>query len=119
MCQGTYIYHKLFNEEILCNFYVHIDVKIQCRINCSIHPEGSATKLIMAYLCLGCIPGTNSISDMSPVQLFCSGKSTHTSVPFLLMERTTPTLWWVTEPHLYLTEQIHIMYVKYIGLTEA
>lgn len=61
----------------------------------------------MAHLCLGCIPGTSSISDMSPVQLFCSGKSTHTSVPFLLMERTTPTLWWVTEPHLYLTEQIH------------
>ncbi len=54
------------------------------------------------YLCLGWNPGTTSISEMSPVQLFCSGKSTHTSVPFLLIERTTPTLWWVTDPHLYL-----------------
>ena len=54
------------------------------------------------YFCLGWIPGTISISAINPVQLLCSGKSTHTSSPFLLTERTTPTLVWVTQPHLYL-----------------
>ena len=35
------------------------------------------------HVCLGCVPGTSSISEMTPVQLLCSGKLTVTSIPFL------------------------------------
>ena len=46
--------------------------------------------------------GTTSISESSPVQLDCCGKSTVTSRPLEAAETTTPMAPWETEPHLYL-----------------